>query len=52
MPLFAGAIELTDIVVGPTPNPQLAKEAIERFLQESRIPYRVISNTAIPYRSW
>lgn len=43
---------LTEIVVGPSPQPQLAKESIERMMTES-LSYSVTVRTSeIPFRAW
>lgn len=45
-------IELDEVIVGPTPHPELSKASIEAFLESEDIRVGRVVNSSIPYRSW
>lgn len=40
------------VVIGPTPNPELAVEALKRLFSSKHHPEVEIANSVIPYRDW
>lgn len=47
-----GGEPLRRIVIGPTPNPTLAQDALVILLAKNSFRAGCISNSSIPYRSW
>lgn len=45
-------IELDEVIVGPTPHPEISKASVEAFLKKEGIKFGKVVNSAIPYRSW
>jgi DUF2971 family protein len=43
---------LTKVVIGPTPNPQLSKDAIQNLFAAKGHPEVVVEVSSIPYRDW
>ena len=44
--------EICRVVIGPTPNKDLAESALKRFIETSDKSIISVSQSAIPYRSW
>jgi hypothetical protein len=50
IPLVGGKLPVTEIVIGPTNHPDLAKRAVKDLLKKNSIPDVKVSNSKIPYR--
>ena len=46
------AIELSQLVVGPTPHPSLAVRAVNALLNEYKVVCAEVSSSEIPFRNW
>ncbi len=42
----------SEVVVGPTPFPDLSKKSTEAVLQKYGLLYNVVRNSSVPYRNW
>lgn len=47
-----GASPIADVVVGPTPHPELACEAVQALLSSSGMQSAASRASSIPYRAW
>jgi hypothetical protein len=45
-------LDLAEIIVGPTPHPDLAVKAVEALLAKHRVLIENIRESEIPYREW
>jgi len=47
-----GNIEITEVIVGPSPDKDLAMRSVERFLEAEEIDGAVVRSSSIPYKNW
>ena len=45
-------LQLSEIIVGPTPHAKLAKQSVELLMEKHQVKNAVIRNSEIPYRDW
>jgi len=46
------ALKFKEVIIGPTPHPQLAQQAVEALFLNQRVNCNCIRNSVIPYRDW
>lgn len=47
-----GRVPIEELIVGPTPHPELASEAAQALLMSQELPAAVVRSSSIPYRTW
>jgi hypothetical protein len=48
----SGALALHRIVIGPTMNAKLARQALELLLRKHKLPSCEVTKSVVPYRAW
>lgn len=43
-------IPIAEVIIGPTPHPELAKESLTSYLRNQGVPSKQVSHSRIPYR--
>lgn len=51
LPQENGVLSVNEIIVGPTPNPELAVRAVQELLERQNIDPHIVRNSGIPYRN-
>jgi hypothetical protein len=51
-PNDGGSVPIEELVVGPTPHPELAREAAQALLTTHGLPSAIVRSSSIPYRTW
>ena len=48
----SGSVPIEELIIGPTPHPELAREAAEALLMTHGLTAAVVQSSSIPYRTW
>jgi hypothetical protein len=46
------SVPIEELIIGPTPHPELAREAAQALLTSHGLPSTKVRSSAIPYRTW